>query len=108
MIALRAKCSGLILGLQRISVIKSPSFSLEYCYETTRHQIDQIGPNVCVYGYRCDFSDHQDHQFEFLHDDLPRISQLRFAEGYLDYVMSDFREQMKLIEDLLYSKSIVS
>jgi hypothetical protein len=53
------------LGLQRFSVIKSPSFSVEYCYETTRHQIDQIGPNVCVYGYRWDFSDHQAHQSPF-------------------------------------------
>ena len=104
---MRAKCSGLILGLQRISVIKSPSFSLEYCYETTRHQIDQIGPNVCVYGYRWDFSDHQAHQFELLHDDLPRISQLRFAEGYRDHVVSELREQRKVIEALLYSKPLV-
>jgi hypothetical protein len=55
---------------------KSPSFSVEDCYETTRHQIDQIGPNVCVYGYRWDFSDHQAHQFELLHDDLLGVGQL--------------------------------
>jgi len=41
--ALRAKCSGLILGLYTSSVINVSSFRLKDLHQNASHQIDQIG-----------------------------------------------------------------
>jgi hypothetical protein len=41
--ALRARCSGLILGLHISSVINVSSLRLKDHHQNARHQIDQIG-----------------------------------------------------------------
>ena len=48
--ALRARCSGLILGLQRSSVINPSSFRLKYHHQSASHQIDEIGAHCHIYG----------------------------------------------------------
>jgi hypothetical protein len=81
--ALRARCSGLILGLQRSSVINSSSFRLKYRQQNASHQIDQIGAHCHIHGHGyAFFPDHQAQQFQLLHDDLPCIRQQQMAEGY--------------------------
>jgi len=46
--ALRAKCSGLILKLHETSVVKSSSLLVKDHYQKAGHEIDQIGAYRCV------------------------------------------------------------
>ena len=59
--ALRAKCSGLILGLYKTSVVINSSFLLlKDHHQNAGHEIDQIGACQCVHRHGVVFlSDHQ-------------------------------------------------
>ena len=60
--ALRARCSGLILGLYSVSVINFSSFRLKHRHQNAGHDIDQIGACLCVHRHGID-SDHQVQKF---------------------------------------------
>jgi hypothetical protein len=69
---LRAKCSGLILGLYT-SVIASPLLVKDR-HHNAGHEIDEIGASRRVHRHRtASFSNHQVQKLKLYHDDLPRI-----------------------------------
>src|SRR5262245_27201404 len=81
--ALRARCSGLILGLYSNSVIIAPSYRLKDHREHAGHETDQLGSRRDVNRHEhLLFLDHQVHQSSLPHDDLPCNHQYRVAEGY--------------------------
>src|ERR1700722_15080377 len=72
-IALRAKCSGLTLGLYTTSVIASPLL-VKDCHHNAGHEIGEIGACRRVHRHRTAFlSNHQSLKLKLYHDDLPRI-----------------------------------
>src|ERR1700730_10961262 len=71
-IALRAKCSGLILGLYT-SVMASPLL-VKHRHHNAGHEVDEIGACRRVHRHRtASFSNHQVQKLKLYHDDLPRV-----------------------------------